>query len=67
MRIACCCTRARQGIVVFVSPGDESDPTRQPAFDDLTFEYLSSLGIPSLSVQAFVFFVPFVVSVVVAV
>jgi hypothetical protein len=38
-------TRARQGMVVFVPPGDESDPTRCPAFYDETFNYLSELGL----------------------
>lgn len=41
-------TRARQGMVVFVPPGDVDDPTRPPAFYDATFEYLRSLGIPTL-------------------
>ena len=39
-------TRARQGMVVFVPPGDPSDPTRSPAFYDSTFNYLRELGIP---------------------
>jgi hypothetical protein len=38
-------TRARQGMVVFVPPGDEADPTRAPAFYDDTYTYLRSLGI----------------------
>ncbi len=42
-------TRARQGMVIFVPPGEASDPTRAPAFYDSTFEYLSSLGIPVLA------------------
>jgi DUF2075 family protein len=41
-------TRARQGMVVFVSPGDTSDPTRSPAFYDATFSYLRDLGIPEI-------------------
>ncbi len=41
-------TRARQGMVVFVPPGKESDPTRSPAFYDSTFNYLRELGIPEL-------------------
>lgn len=41
-------TRARQGMVVFVPPGDNSDPTCSPAFYDSTFEYLASTGIPLL-------------------
>ena len=38
-------TRARQGMVIFVPPGDDADPTRPPAFYDDTYEYLSSLGV----------------------
>ncbi len=42
-------TRARQGMVVFVPPGDSSDPTRSPTFYDSTFEYLTDLGIPEIA------------------
>ncbi len=38
-------TRARQGMVIFVPPGEESDPTRMPDFYDGTYAYLSGLGI----------------------
>lgn len=38
-------TRARQGFVVFVPPGEASDPTRAPAFYDDTYEYLLRLGV----------------------
>jgi hypothetical protein len=41
-------TRARQGMVVLVPPGDRSDPTRLPEFYDETFAYLSSIGVPTL-------------------
>ncbi len=41
-------TRARQGMVIFVPPGDISDATRSPAFYDSTFTYLSELGIPAI-------------------
>lgn len=41
-------TRARQGMVIFVPPGDDADATRQPAFYDRTFEYLAGLGVPVL-------------------
>ena len=41
-------TRARQGMVLFVPPGDRDDPTRLPEFYDETFAYLSGLGLPSL-------------------
>jgi len=39
-------TRARQGMVIFVPPGDPSDPTRSPAFYDATFRYLTDIGVP---------------------
>jgi Uncharacterized conserved protein (DUF2075) len=42
-------TRARQGMVVFVPPGDAEDSTRCPGFYDDTFGYLKRLGIPELS------------------
>ena len=42
-------TRARQGMVIFVPPGEENDPTRTPAFYDSTFRYLSGLGIAVLA------------------
>jgi hypothetical protein len=41
-------TRARQGMVVFVPPGDSNDPTRSPAFYDSTFNYLRELGISEI-------------------
>jgi hypothetical protein len=41
-------TRARQGMVIFVPPGDAVDPTRSPEFYDSTFHYLNELGIPAL-------------------
>ncbi|MGH9488716.1 MAG: DUF2075 domain-containing protein [Terriglobales bacterium] len=42
-------TRARQGMAIFVPPGDAADPTRPPAFYDPTFNYLASLGLPVLA------------------
>lgn len=42
-------TRARQGMVVFVPPGEPADPTRSPAFYDSTYQYLVELGIPALA------------------
>jgi len=42
-------TRARQGMVVFVPPGEASDPTRSPAFYDSTFNYLRELGITEIA------------------
>lgn len=41
-------TRARQGMIIFVPAGDDSDHTRLPTFYDGTFEYLLSCGIPML-------------------
>ena len=41
-------TRARQGMVVFVPPGDVNDPTRSPTFYDSTFNYLRELGISEI-------------------
>lgn len=37
-------TRARQGMVIVVPPGDKDDPTRPPNFYDPTFEYLKNIG-----------------------
>ncbi|RMD57791.1 DUF2075 domain-containing protein, partial [Candidatus Parcubacteria bacterium] len=42
-------TRARQGMVIFVPPGDQRDPTRAPSFYDPTFNYLRELGIPTVA------------------
>jgi hypothetical protein len=41
-------TRARQGMVVFVPPGDSADPTRSSGFYDSTFKYLKELGISEI-------------------
>lgn len=41
-------TRARQGMVIVVPPGDRRDPTRSPAFYDPTFNYLVNVGLPVL-------------------
>jgi len=37
-------TRARQGMVIVVPPGDKDDPTRNPSFYDPTYEYLRTIG-----------------------
>jgi DUF2075 family protein len=37
-------TRARQGMVIVVPPGDPEDPTRLPEFYNPTYEYFKSLG-----------------------
>lgn len=41
-------TRARQGMVVFVPPGDSTDPTRLPSHYDETWRYLQAAGITVL-------------------
>jgi len=41
-------TRARQGMVIVVPHGDVEDPTRPPSFYDDTFEYLTSIGLPTI-------------------
>jgi hypothetical protein len=39
-------TRARQGMIIFVPNGDDSDRTRQREFYDGTFEFLQQCGLP---------------------
>lgn len=41
-------TRARQGMVIVVPPGDVGDPTRAPEFYDSTYCYLQGLGFDSI-------------------
>lgn len=41
-------TRARQGMVIVVPPGDAEDLTRKCEFYDPTFEYLSGIGFDSI-------------------
>jgi hypothetical protein len=41
-------TRGRQGVVIFVPEGDDSDPTRRETFYDQTFEFLKSCGIEQI-------------------
>ncbi len=41
-------TRARQGMAIFVPPGDPQDPTRLPEYYDETFAYLASTGIEAV-------------------
>lgn len=41
-------TRARQGMVIFVPLGSQTDPTRPCAYYDQTFDYLRSCGLPEL-------------------
>jgi len=42
-------TRARQGMILFIPPGDTSDPTRLPEFYSPTFDYLAEIGIPIIN------------------
>ena len=32
------------GVVIVVPPGDQNDPTRNPAYYDSTYEYLTAIG-----------------------
>lgn len=41
-------TRARQGMVLFVPPGDSQDHTRPPSYYDSTYRYLRRLGVASI-------------------
>lgn len=41
-------TRARQGYVIYVPRGSDSDPTRPPSHYDRTYRYLKSAGIKDL-------------------
>jgi hypothetical protein len=41
-------TRARQGMVIFVPPGDLTDHTRLPEYYDHTYQYLVQLGLPRI-------------------
>jgi hypothetical protein len=41
-------TRARQGMVIVIPPGDPEDPTRDPSFYDPIYGYLTSIGIQSI-------------------
>ncbi|HHK6002754.1 TPA: DUF2075 domain-containing protein [Neisseria subflava] len=41
-------TRARQGMVIWIPEGSESDNTRQKKFYDGTYQYLKSIGIDEL-------------------
>jgi hypothetical protein len=37
-------TRARQGMIIVVPPGDPTDPTRDPDYYNPTFNYLREIG-----------------------
>lgn len=41
-------TRGRQGVVIFVPEGDDSDPTRRETFYDQTYEFFKSCGIEQI-------------------
>ncbi len=41
-------TRARQGMVIYVPPGNPNDRTRLPHFYDATYQYLAALGVTEL-------------------
>ncbi len=41
-------TRARQGTVIVIPPGDREDPTRSPEFYDPVYELLRQVGLPEL-------------------
>jgi Uncharacterized conserved protein (DUF2075) len=41
-------TRAREGMVIWVPPGDPEDPTRDPRLLDATAAYLKTAGVPEL-------------------
>lgn len=41
-------TRARQGMVIMVPEGDDSDATRNKEYYAKTFNYLRDLGIPNI-------------------
>ena len=45
-------TRARQGMVIFVPPGDAEDATRPPADYDAIDAWLAACGVPMLDVVA---------------
>ena len=42
-------TRARQGMVIFIPEGSETDHTRHPKYYDGIYHYLKLLGIPELN------------------
>lgn len=42
-------TRARQGMVIFIPEGDESDRTRKPDFYDPVFQYFTQCGVEYIS------------------
>lgn len=51
-------TRARQGMVIFVPPGDTDDDTRLPTFYDGIYKYLISMGIRDIGGEEYARYVP---------
>jgi len=41
-------TRARQGMIIFIPNGDESDRTRKPEFYNPVYEYFKECGVPCI-------------------
>ena len=41
-------TRARQGMIIFIPPGDDNDRTRKKEFYDGVYNYFSSLGVSTI-------------------
>lgn len=41
-------TRARQGMVIVIPPGDSEDPTRHPSFYDPIYDYLNGVGLTQI-------------------
>ncbi len=41
-------TRARQGMIIFIPEGDESDRTRKPEFYNPVYEYFRNCGVPCI-------------------
>jgi hypothetical protein len=46
-------TRARQGTVIVVPPGEATDPTRAPKYYDPVFRLLREVGIPTLGESSY--------------
>ncbi len=44
-------TRARQGMVIFIPPGEKDDPTRNPEWYNAIWTYLRTTGLPELPIS----------------
>jgi len=44
-------TRARRGMVIWVPPGDEADPTRDPHGFNRVYEHLRAAGVPDMKLD----------------